>query len=180
MARATLIALCDEVHNIRVSWREWKELGQHGLDLLMRDKLAVSLVEKSEALLGLLILACLGSDALIPVVGYDMLYKLEVHAVTLKDLRVALLKLIFNIAWAHLMEAKILQNVPEEVVRDGVLVLLKVVVEALLKICGHLRWQIANVGLLGCLGTVLHLLILGVPFLVHCHLLVYFGYKFEL
>ena len=59
MTRVSFVTLLDEVHHILVRGREWQVLGKDRLDVLSRDDLAVTLVEKTEALLGLLILAWL-------------------------------------------------------------------------------------------------------------------------
>ena len=52
MARAILVTLGYKVHHILVSRREGQVLSQHGLDVLSRDNLAVTLVEETEALFG--------------------------------------------------------------------------------------------------------------------------------
>ena len=98
----------------------------------MRDELAITLVKQTEALLGLLILASLGTNSSVPMVRYDVLYEREVDAVALQNLGITLPELILNITRAHLVEAKVLKDVPEEVFRDSMFGLFKVVCEALL------------------------------------------------
>ena len=144
MARATLVALSYEIHNVLVCGWERQVLGKHRFDVLSGDDLAIALVEQTEALFSLFVLARLRADALVPMVGHDMFDEREVDGVTLKYLRVTLLELLFNVTWAHLVEAKVLQNVAEEVVGDGVLAFLKVVIEALLEVSGHLTGQVTS------------------------------------
>ena len=57
------------------------------------------------------------------MVRHHILAELEVHAVAFQKIGVTLLKLIFDITRSHLMKAKVLQDVFEEIVGDGVLTL---------------------------------------------------------
>ena len=75
------------------------------------------------------------------------------------------------------METEILQNVLEQIVRNGVLVLFKIMVEALLQVSSHLRRQVANVGLFRRSSAILHLLVCLRLFLVRGHLLSSFRYR---
>ena len=149
MTRVSFVTLLDEVHHILVSGREWQVLGKDRLDVLSSDDLAVTLVEETEALLGLLILAWLGAYASIPVVRHNVLNESKVHGISLQDFRVTFLELLLDIAWAHSVEAEVLQDVFEEILGNGVFAFDQVVVKALLKISSHLTWQIANALTLG-------------------------------
>ena len=143
VASARLITLSNEVHNVLIRGREGQVLGQDGLDVLRRDDLPVPLVEEAEALLGLLVLARFGTDASVPVESDDVPDELEVDVVLAQNVRVALLEFLLNIARTNPMEAEVLQDIPEQIVRNGVLSLLQVVIEALLQVGGHLGRQVA-------------------------------------
>ena len=157
-AGAALVALGDEVHDIGVGGREGQVLGEDRLDLLVGDEGTVTFVEKTEALFGLFFLSGLRTEALVPMVGNDMLHKLEVDTVAIEDARVTLFEFFLDVARVHLVEAEVLQDVPEEVVRDRVLVLFTVVLEAVLQVSGHLGRQVADVDPFGCNCTFLLLL----------------------
>ena len=154
MPVATLVTFGHEVHHVLVCRREGQVLRQHRLDVCSCDDLAIALVKEAEALFGLLIFAGLGSDSLVPAVSDNMLDEREIDSVTLEDLRITLFELLLDITRAHLVETEVLKNVTEEVVRNGELSLLKVMVEALLKIGSHLTWQVACGRTLWCLGDV--------------------------
>ena len=79
---ATLVALSNKVHHIGVGWWEGQELGEHRLDLLVRDELTIALIEEAETLFRFFVLTRLCTNALIPMVGHNMLDELEVNAVT--------------------------------------------------------------------------------------------------
>ena len=157
MASSCLVALSDEIHDVLIGRGEGQVLGKHWLDVLSSDHLAVTLVKETEALLGLFVLARLRLDALVPVIGNNMAHEWEVDSVSFQDLRVGLLKLFFDIARAHSVEAKVLQDVTEQVVGDSVLPLLEVVVETLLEVSCHLRGKVADVLSIGSLSDVLSL-----------------------
>ena len=168
MARAPLITLSDEVHHILIRWWERQILGEHGLDVLRGNDLPVALVEQTEALFRLFVLASLGADALVPVVCDDMLDKCEVNSVTFQEIWITLLELLLDLTRCHLVEAEVLNDVFEEVVGDGEFALFKIVVEALLEISGHLTGQVASSKLsteFRRLGDSLFLLVLGCGFL---------------
>ena len=154
MPVTTLVTFSYEVHHVLVCRREWQVLCQHRLDVCSSDDLAITLVEKAEALFGLLISARLGSDSLIPAVCDNVLDESKIDSVTIKDIRITLFELFIDITRTHLVETKILKDVTEEVVRNRELSLLKVMVEALLKIGSHLTWQVACGRTLWCLGDV--------------------------
>ena len=157
VASACLVALSDEIHDVLIGRGEGQVLGKHWLDVLSSDHLAVTLVKETEALLGLFVLARLRLDAFVPVIGHNMAHECEVDGVSLQDLGVGLLKLFFDVARAHSVEAKVLQNVTEQVVGNSVLPLLKVVVETLLEVGSHLRRKVANILAIGSLRDVLGL-----------------------
>ena len=165
MARATFVTLSNEIHHVLVGWREGQVLGQYRLDVLRGNDLAITFVEEAEALFSLFVLARLRTDSLVPVIGHDMTNELEVDVVTLKDLGITLLELLLYVTRAHLVEAEVLKNVTEEVVRDGPFALLKVVIEAFLEVGSHLTGQVASGLTLRRLGDVLLLLSLGCGFL---------------
>ena len=119
-------------------------LCQDRFDILRSNELTVTLIEETEALFGFFILTSLRSDALIPVVRDHVLHKREIDCVTLDDLRVTFLELLFDVARSHLMETEVLQDIAEEVVRYGERTFLQVVIEALLQVSGHLGWQVAG------------------------------------
>ena len=155
MTRVSFVTLLDEVHHILVSGREGQILGKDRLDVLGGDDLAVTLVEETEALLGLLVLTWLRADTPIPVVSHHVLNEGKVHGGALEDLRVTFLELLLDITRAHSVEAEVLQDVLEEIVRNGVFALNQVMVKALLEISSHLTRQIANVLTLRRLGNIL-------------------------
>ena len=138
------VALGDEVDHVLVRRRERQVLGQDWLDILRRYELTITLIKETEALSGFFILTRLRSDALVPVVSDHVLHKREIDCVTLDDLRVTFLELLFDVARSHLMEAEVLQDIAEEVVRYGERAFLQVVIEALLEVSGHLGWQVAG------------------------------------
>ena len=144
MAVAALVAFRHEIYHILVCGRERQVLSQDWLDVLRCDDLPVALVEEAEALLGLLVLARLRANALVPAVGDHVLHEGEIDGVALEDLRIALLELLLDVSRSHLVEAEVLEDVAEEVVGDGVLALHKIVVEALLQIGGHFARQVAS------------------------------------
>ena len=139
MSVALSITLLNKVLNILVCVREGQVSYQCGLDVLRRNNLPITLVKQFEAHLGLLIFACLLSNAFVPVVGDYVTNKLEVNCVTFQVIRVRLLQFFFNFTGSHHVETKVLQNVFKEVVGNSVLSLLQVVVEALLQVSCHVR-----------------------------------------
>ena len=107
-ARSTFVALSDEIHHIVICGRERQVLSEHGFDLLVGDELAIALIEQAEALLGFFLLAGLRTETLVPMVGHDVLDKLEIDAVTIKNAWVTLLEFLLDVTGVHLVEPKVL------------------------------------------------------------------------
>ena len=154
MTSPFLIALSNEVNDILVTGREGQVLRKDRLNVLSGDHITVTLVEQSIALLGLFILSRLRFDTLVPVVGHDVFTKLQVHVSALLKINIALFKFFLNVTRAHLVEAEILKNVAEQVLRDERFIILTVVIKALFKIRGHLGRNIADNSLIRRLGEV--------------------------
>ena len=100
----------------------------------------------------------------------NVAHELEIDGVTLQNLGITLLEFLLNVTRSHPMEAEVLQDVAEEVVRNGVLTLLKIVIEALLQVGGHLGRQVAYGRLIRRLSNDL-LLLVWLVLLLRCHCL---------
>ena len=70
-----------------------------------------------------------------------MLHKGKVNCVTLMELWVGSLEFILDVTWSHLVEAKVLDDVPEEHIRYDAFILLVVEIEAFLEVIKHVGWQ---------------------------------------
>lgn len=141
LSRARLVTLIDELHDVLLTWRERQVLAEHLLQVTGCDVVLTLLVEESEAFGGFRIFAWL-TQTLEPVIGDDALAELKVHSVSLGDQRVGLPQLLLNLTGSHLVEAEVLQNVPEQVVWDPVLIVLTVSVEAVFEVVSNLNWQV--------------------------------------
>ena len=84
MTSSRWVALCNEIDNVLLSWREWQVLAENGLDVLGVDDSGITFVEEFEALEGFSILSSF-FESFEPVVGDDMLDKCEVNSVTLVE-----------------------------------------------------------------------------------------------
>ena len=143
----------------------------------MRNELTVALVKEAETLFCLFILTRFVADTSVPAVGNDVTNEWVIDAVTFENFRVTLFELIFDIARAHFVEAEILKDVSEKVVRDCEFSIFQIVFKTLLKIRGHFRRQVSTVNLLGGLCAILLLCCRGC--LLGSHLKNFFS-KFKL
>ena len=116
--------------------------------------MAITLVEETEAFLGLFIFASFLTNALIPVIGHNMFNEIEVHTVSLHNSHICLFKFFLDITRTHPVESEILQNITEQVIWNVHLSFLNIVIEAVLKIGCHLTRQVAIYGTFGSLGWV--------------------------
>ena len=128
MACSRWVTLSDEVEDVLLRWWERQVLTENWLDVLSVDDSSITLVEELEAL------KCLGVstrlfDALKPVVCDDVFDEVEIDCVAAAKFVVRSLEFVIDVTWSHLMEAEVLENVPEESIRNDSFIVLLVVSE---------------------------------------------------
>ena len=146
MACSRWVTLSDEVEDILLRWWEWQVLTEDWLDVLSVDDSSITLVEELEAL------KCLGVstglfDALKPVVCDDVFDEVEIDSVAAAKFVVRSLEFVIDVTRSHLVEAEVLENVPEESFGDDACSFLIVVGEALFEIVHDVSWESSGVAL---------------------------------
>ena len=114
MAGAVGVAFGDKVGDVLVRGRERQVLAQHGLDVRGRNHVAISFVKQFEALFRLGVLLGRPTVAFEPVRSDHVDAEIKGHSIAFEELRVGLLKRVFNVTGTHFVEPKVLENVSEE------------------------------------------------------------------
>lgn len=141
LTSASLVTLIDEFHNILLRWCKWQVLSKNLLKITSCDEMFSLLIKESEAFGGFSVFAWF-TKSFEPVICNNMLAEGEINSVAISDLWIALSEFFLDVSWSHFVEAKVLQNVLEEMVWNPSLSLLVIAIKALLEIIEDLHWKL--------------------------------------